>query len=46
MFVFVLQVVQKCQIGMERLEVAEAKAVEWAAEREELRKALEAKTSC
>ena len=35
--------VQKCQIGMERIEVAVAKAARWAAEREELQKSLKAK---
>ena len=35
--------VQKCQIGIERLEAAKAKAAEWAAERDELQKFLEAK---
>ncbi|XXG67556.1 hypothetical protein AAC387_Pa06g0878 [Persea americana] len=38
-----IAVVQKCQIGMERMEVAEAKGASWAAEREKLQKSLEAK---
>ena len=49
----VLQLMQKCQIGMERMEAAEARAAGWVAERadlqaerERLQKALEAKTSC
>ena len=47
---FILQLLQKCQTGMERLDVAEARAAGWAAEREDLQvererlqKGLEAK---
>eukprot|EP00268_Persea_americana_P041533 TRINITY_DN41438_c0_g1_i1.p1 TRINITY_DN41438_c0_g1~~TRINITY_DN41438_c0_g1_i1.p1 ORF type:complete len:168 (+),score=28.40 TRINITY_DN41438_c0_g1_i1:32-505(+) len=41
----VLQLMQKCQIGMERMEAAEARAASWVAEREDLQaeRALEAK---
>lgn len=42
-FAFVLQLIQKCQIGMERLEAAEASAAEWAAEKEQLQKAFKTK---
>ncbi|XXG82192.1 hypothetical protein AAC387_Pa10g0191 [Persea americana] len=31
-----IMVVQKCQVGMDRMEAAEAKAADWAAEREKL----------
>ena len=34
--ILVLQVMQKSQIGVERMEAAEAKAASWAAEREKL----------
>ena len=37
------QVIQKCQVGMVRSERAKARAAEWAAKKEKLQKALEAK---
>ena len=43
MLVFLPQVVQKCQLSIGRLAEAEAKSAEWAAEKEEPQKALEAK---
>ena len=49
-FIHVLQLMQKCEIGMERMEAVEARAAGWVAEkvdlqaeRERLQKALEAK---
>ena len=42
---FVLQLLQKCQTRIERLDVAEARAAGWAAEREELQASLAAKES-
>ena len=41
--VFFLQLLQKCQIGIERLDAAEAKEAEWVAEREQLQASLAAK---
>ena len=41
--VFLLQVLQKCQVGVSRLAGFETRAAEWTAEKNELRKALEAK---
>ena len=35
--------IQKCQVSMVRSERAKARAAEWAAEKEKLQKALEAK---
>ena len=40
---FFLQVIQKCQVGLARLERAGARAAKWAAEKEKLQKSLEAK---
>ena len=40
---FLPQVVQKCQLGMGRLEEAKTKAAEWAVDKEELQKASEAR---
>ena len=40
---FLLQLLQKCQTGMGRLDAAEARAAVWAAEKEELLKSLAAK---
>ena len=40
---FVLLLLQKCQTGIERLDVAEARAIGWTAEREELQASLAAK---
>ena len=49
-FVFISQVMQKCHVGLGRMERAEAQAAEWAvekerlqSEKEELQKPLEAK---
>ena len=41
--VFFLQLLQKCQICIERLDAADAKEAEWVAEREELQASLAAK---
>ena len=40
---FVLQLLQKCQVGIERLDEAEARAAEWVVERDELRASLASK---
>ena len=38
-----MQMLQKCQTGIERLDAAEAEEAEWVAEREELQASLAAK---
>ena len=43
MLVFLLQVMQKCQVGLARSERAGARATEWAAKKEKLQQALDAK---
>ena len=35
-----MQLLQKCQVGIERLDAAEARAAEWVVERDELRASL------
>ena len=40
---FILQLLQKCQTGMERLDAAAACAASWAVDREELQRSLAAK---
>lgn len=40
---FLLQLLQKCQTGMGRLDAAEARAADWATEKEELLKSLAAR---
>ncbi|XXG74042.1 hypothetical protein AAC387_Pa07g2863 [Persea americana] len=39
----VVQLLQKCQVGIERLDAAEARAAEWVVERDELRASLASK---
>ena len=41
--VLFLQLLQKCQMGIERLDAAEAREAEWVVERDELRASLAAK---
>ena len=38
-----MQLLQKCQIGIERLDAAEARAAEWVVERDELRASVASK---
>ena len=38
-----MQLLQKCQMGIERVDTAEAREAEWVAEREELQASLAAK---
>ncbi|XXG88792.1 hypothetical protein AAC387_Pa12g0958 [Persea americana] len=42
---FLLELLQKCQTGMGRLDAAEANSAVWAAEKEELLKSLAAKNA-